>query len=194
MVAGYYSPMAYSGTPLRELPAAYRIAGFTPAAFKEIEDAAREVETREERAAMAEELEAWRAGRGPLPRRNGRRYGPSYDDGNGGAMLRALHVTRDESGAITGGTLETSQGADVPLTHALRAFRFLRLCRINGKGWRANGRTIRVGHFRIDSVDAQGNFKAGCHRINWREVSELAERLGVRDMAPADETEERATA
>lgn len=199
IAAGNYAPLPYSGNTLRPLPPAFRVAGFSPEWFKETEVAARAVQAREERAAFAEELTEWREGRGPLPRRRrpyagGNRGATVTDDGRGGAMLRALHVTRDDSGAITGGTLETSQGATVPLTHALRAFRFLRRCRITGKGWRANGRTLRVGHFAIDSIDAQGNFRAGCHRINYAECAALADRLGVADLAPADATEERETA
>ena len=106
-------------------------------------------------------------------------------------MLRARGVKRDDSGAIVGGTLETSQRAEVPLAHALRAFRFLKLCREKGKAWRANGKRIHVGHFAIDSVDARGNFVAGCHRIQWAEVARLAEALGVAELAPADTTESR---
>lgn len=198
IAAGHYAPLPYSGNTLRPMPPAFRVAGFSPKWFKETEEAARAAQEREERAAFAEERDAWREGRGPLPRRRpyagGNRGATVTKDGHGGAMLRALHVIREDSGAITGGTLETSQGATVPLTHALRAFRFLRHCRATGKGWRANGRTLRVGHFRIDSVDPQGNFRAGCHRINYAECAALAERLGVADLAPADITEERETA
>jgi len=102
----------------------------------------------------------------------------------GGAYLRATHVERDDSGTITGGTLETSQGAEVPLTHALRAFRFLKLCRTQGQAWQANGRTIPVGHFRIDRVEPNGDFRAGCHFIQWDQVESLAARLGVLELAP----------
>jgi hypothetical protein len=74
---------------------------------------------------------------------------------------------------------------------AVKAFRFLKLCRDNGKAWRANGHILEVGHFRVDSVSAEGNFVAGCHRINWPEVAALAARLGLSDLAPADTTQER---
>lgn len=100
-------------------------------------------------------------------------------DSEGGALLRAENVERDDSGKITGGTLRTSWGATVPLAHAIKAFRFLKLCRTTGTPWAANGHTVRVGHFTIETIDARGNFKAACHRINWQEVSRLAESLGV---------------
>lgn len=97
----------------------------------------------------------------------------------GGVYLRALHVERDDSGAIVGGVLQTSRGADVPLAHALKAFRFIKLCRAKGQAWQANGRTVPVGHFRIDSIATNGDFKAGCHFIEWEEVAKLAKALGV---------------
>lgn len=102
---------------------------------------------------------------------------------SGGAFLRAVDVTRNESGAITGGTLETSQGASVPLVHAIRAFRFVKWCRETATEWHRNGRTVRVGFYQIDWVDAGGNFKAGCHRINWPEIEALATRLDLADIA-----------
>ena len=128
-------------------------------------------------AKQAEARAEWLAGK------PGRAYGLAC--AQGGAMLRAVNVTRDDSGQITGGTLETSQGADVPLLHALRAFAFLKLCHETGREWRANDRTIRVGHFRIDSV-APDHFRAGCHVIYWPEIQRLAQALGVVNMAASD--------
>lgn len=154
--------------------------------FRAMEEAARRQERAEALAKAAADLAAWRDGVGRLPGR--------LTDTEGGALLRAVKVERDDSGAIVAGTLETSQGASVPLTHALRAFRFLKLCRDSGKEWRANGKTLPVGHFRVDHIDSTGGFRAGCHRINWPEVAALAARLGVLDMAPADTTEARAHA
>ncbi len=155
-------------------------------AFAEREEAG----LREERAAAlakaAAALATWREGEGALPGR--------LSDLTGGALLRARGVQRDEAGAITGGALETSWGASVPLPHAIRAFRFLKLCRDQGTAWDANGKTLTVGHFRIDRVESTGDFKAGCHRINWPEVAALAARLGLSDLAPADTREERAHA
>lgn len=127
----------------------------------------------------AESLEAWRNGMKSNP--------PRSQSDDGGVYLRAIRVTRDNTGAICAGDLQTSQGAEVPLVHALRVFRFLKLCRAKGEAWRTNGRTIRVGHFRVDEVQPDGSFRAGCHFIPWREVEALALRLGVADIA-ADES------
>lgn len=127
-------------------------------------------------AKRADEIAAWRRGE---PVRHIR-----FDADSGGAAIRAVDVQRDESGDIVGGTLETSHGASVPLPHAVKAFRFVKLCRERGTGWASNGRIIRVGHYQIDGIDADGNFKAGCHRFAWPEIAALATRLGVFDAAP----------
>lgn len=189
-VAGYHA-----------LPGAWRVCGWHFSTLGAIGDSlASEIdgvetelrrlaaEEREKAEAMARE--AWHEFReADLPlelRRIMPRKAPE-----GGAMLRAKSVTRDSNGEIDGGILETSQSASVPLTHALRVFRFLRHCRDRGEAWEANGRTLRVGHFRVDSVDAAGNFRAGCHSIQWAEVARLAAALGVEAIAAADTTETR---
>lgn len=185
-VAGRYALVTYyAGAVHRpQVPAAYRLAGFTGEAFAAIKEAAKARAVALKLEESAAKIEAWRAGEGPLPGR--------LSDPSGGALLRAVGVKRDDSGAITGGRLGTSWGAEVPLVQAVAAFRFLKLCRDNARAWRANGRTLQVGHFRIDSVDTSGNFRAGCHSINWPEVAALAARLGLSDLAPADTTKESA--
>jgi hypothetical protein len=135
-----------------------------------------EARERERMERERETRESWLAGD-----KAARFYGR---DAQGGAYLRAVGVERDDSGAITCGTLETSQGANVPLAHALRVFRFLKHCRETGTPWHRNGRTIRVGFYQVDAVDSDGSFRAGCHRINWPQVEALAVRLGVADLAP----------
>lgn len=98
------------------------------------------------------------------------------NDGNGGALIRATGVERDESGTITGGTLETSQGANVPLIHAVRIFQIARACREAG---RAMEPRARVGFYTVNRIDETGGFNAGCHRINWQEIERLATLLGL---------------
>lgn len=83
------------------------------------------------------------------------------------------------------GKLETSWGAEVPLAHAVKVFRFVKLCRERGQAWHRNGKTIRVGHFQVDSVSANGDFTAGCHRFTWAEVERVARAAGVFEQ-PAD--------
>ena len=141
------------------------------------ETEARERAAAERFAREAAGRAAWLAGESFIGR---------LSDDNGGALLRAVKVERDESGVITGGELQTSWAASVPLIHAVRAFRFLKLCNATARTWNANGRTIRVGHFAISTVTPDG-FTAGCHKVNWQEVARLAASLGLADLA-ADES------
>ena len=98
------------------------------------------------------------------------------NDGKGGALIRATGVERDESGTITGGTLETSQGANVPLTHAVKIFAIARACREQGRTMEPRA---RCGFYTVDRIDETGGFNAGCHRINWEEIERLAAMLGL---------------
>lgn len=86
--------------------------------------------------------------------------------------------------------LRTSQGAAVPWAHAVKAFRFIRLCVERGEGWQRNGRTVRVGHYQIDRIEPNGDMTAGCHRFAWDAMRELAEREGVFDLTPSAEAVE----
>lgn len=210
-IAWRFAPATVFNPPrasLAPLPVAYRVAGWTPEIMGETEKALQEAaraldsaiveekrKAEEAKRAESERLqtaarEAWRNGAEAIRDDSGRIISATTCE-EGGAMLRAEGVERDGSGVIVGGTLVTSQRAEAPLVHAIRAFRFLKLCRERGQGWRANGKRIRVGHFAIDSVDSSGNFVAGCHRIRWAEVARLAEALGVAELAPADTTESR---
>ncbi len=101
---------------------------------------------------------------------NGARNWYRGHDANGGALLR-----------VAGDNLETSQGAAVPIAHAVKAFKFIKLMAERGEAWQRNGHTVRVGHFQIDSIDSAGNIRAGCHVINWPEIERIARVLGIFD-------------
>lgn len=100
----------------------------------------------------------------------------------------------DERGSVymrvNGDELETSMGASVPLAHAVKAFRFIRMCRERGEGFKANGRVIRVGHFTVSEITPQGDMRAGCHSFTWERIAEIAEAVGVADAAPSAEAVE----
>lgn len=127
----------------------------------------REAERRAREMELADYKRAWLAGEVPLAR--------TFDAESGGAALR-----------IKGERLETSHGAEVPLAEAVRAFRFIKLCREHGREWQANGQQIRVGSFRLDWINAAGDMKAGCHRFTWPEIERAAKLAGVVD-CPADD-------
>lgn len=142
-------------------------------------DAARRAAERIERERVRnmtadEKRTAWEAGE------IGREYVRELET-TAGPLLRAVAAEIDGC-RVMGGTLETSQGATVPLRHAFRVFQFIALCRAERKAWTPGAwgpRHIRVGHFNVDSVAPSGDFRAGCHSIKWPEVERLAERLGV---------------
>ena len=145
-----------------------------------------------EAARMAEQEAArlaWLANSPDAPR-----YAHGLLDERGGALIRAIGAEIDGCRVVSG-ELETSQGARVPLSHAVRAFAFVRSIRERGQSWERKEGGPRVGHFQLDRVHANGDFEAGCHRINWNETERLARLLGVWD-CPATalnvETEEKA--
>ena len=139
-------------------------------AYREAERAREQAEYDERmrlnRLAMADRVAAWLEGADVRV---------NFDAESGGAALR-----------VRGDSLETSHGASVPLVHAVKAFRFVKLVRERGTAWERNGKTIRVGHFQIDRIDANGDFVAGCHRFTWPEVERVAALAGVADEAPDD--------
>jgi len=107
-----------------------------------------------------------------------------FDADCGGAALR-----------VKDNMLETSHGADVPLEHAVKVFRFVKLIREQhhdddssaiSTAWRKNGKTIRVGHFQVDRIMSNGDFEAGCHSIKWAEVERVAKEAGVFDCPASD--------
>ncbi len=58
-------------------------------------------------------------------------------------------------------------------------FRIIKRLRDMGESYQRNGHTIHLGHFALDSVDAQGNVKAGCHEVAWEEIARVAALAGV---------------
>ena len=107
---------------------------------------------------------------------------PPYgvDDGHAGVLVRAVRVVRDDSGNIVAGTLETSYRAHVPLVEAISVYRKVSICRARNTSWhRSKGERMPVGHFRVDRINADGSFKAGCQLFNWATIHALAESLGI---------------
>lgn len=131
------------------------------AAQEALREAARREEALSQMRSIAENLEAWRNG-APVP---------TYRLKGIGSVGYALRVKGD--------TLETSGGASVPLAHAIRVLRAVEACRAKGEGWKRNGHTLHVGHFQVDEIMPNGDFKAGCHFIQWQEVERVAGALGL---------------
>ena len=129
------------------------------------------------RKADAECFEAWKNGSG--------RYCPwSYaTDANGSTYLR-----------IKDGEVQTSRGAEVPLDHAKRVFRFVKACKEQGQEWHRNGSQVRIGHFNLDKVTPEGNITAGCHFITWERIAECAQAGGFFEESASSEAVENTAA
>jgi hypothetical protein len=80
---------------------------------------------------------------------------------------------------IRGDNVETSRGATFPVKHAKLAFSVVKRCRDTGQAWHTNGHSVHLGAFQIDSIDAQGNVRAGCHLVKWPEIERAARQLGL---------------
>lgn len=157
--------------------AAYRAARNTPEAIAKRQAAAAKRVAKAE-AAKADAAGAWK--RGDISLSQFEKLAGSYrlSDGKGGALIR-----------VRGDKLETSWRANVPLAHAVRAFRFIKHIRERGEDWRPNGHSLRVGHFMVDVIRADGSFVAGCHSFNWPEIEAAAIAAGVFDAPACDNTE-----
>lgn len=90
---------------------------------------------------------------------------------HGGRMDCLLRVNGDE--------IETSRGARIPLDHAPRLWRFIQAIKAAGIPYAHAGHTNYAGEFKIDSIDAAGNLKAGCHMLEYAELRRLAVTLGL---------------
>jgi hypothetical protein len=131
-------------------------------------EAAHAVWEAERRERDAADFAAWLAGaRGYCP--------ASYrQDANGSAYLRTVR-------AADGDEVETSQGATVPFGEAVRAFAFVKLCRMTGRRFESNGSQVRIGSFPVRVIEATGDLTIGCHFLTWERIEEWARGAGVAD-------------
>lgn len=88
-----------------------------------------------------------------------------------------IHNYPDTLCRIVGTEVITSKGARVPVEHAKRVLPIILRCRRNNKGWKANGDTIRIGHYTFREITANGDITIGCHNIAWSEVEYIAKQL-----------------
>lgn len=120
-------------------------------------------ETRKAQAKpLPERLAAWRAG-------TANNQVLFRSDGLG-ALLRL---------ASDGVTIETSLGARVPAAHVRKALPVVLGFIQHGRTYQRNGHTIHLGHYALDSIDANGTVKAGCHEIKRTEAYHVAKLLGL---------------
>lgn len=146
----------------------------TPAAIR-----ARERAT-ERRAEKEREKAAERAERDRLARLADADKVAAWRDGNPSVWL-PWHCQKTDTGSAMlrrkpsdGDTVQTSQGAEVPATHARRILDLARGIRETGMVYCTEE---RIGAFRVTRIDDKG-IVAGCHFIDWAEIEAFASRVG----------------
>jgi hypothetical protein len=93
--------------------------------------------------------------------------------------LRSIHWERGDPVymRIQGDKIQTSQGAEFPIPHGLKAFEFIKQCKEKEQEWETNGKSIHLGNFTIDKIEPSGNVKAGCHYVAYAEIERVAKLL-----------------
>lgn len=86
--------------------------------------------------------------------------------------------TGDVACRVNGDTVETSRGARVPLDDAIMLFNAARVCRNSAKQFSHDdkGKQVKIGAYRLDRIDAEGNATIGCHYITWHAMQDCAAR------------------
>lgn len=78
---------------------------------------------------------------------------------------------------VAGDIVKTSRGAEFPLEHGLRALPLIEAVAANG-GRNFGDAGPRLGHFRIDRIEADGTVVAGCHRVPLFAIQHAARQVG----------------
>jgi hypothetical protein len=92
----------------------------------------------------------------------------------------ALRLSKD------GKQVETSHGAEVPVSRAKRLWNYIRDVKANGIPANASkpyGAGINLGHFTLNEIREDGSIRAGCHNIAYPEIENIAKQLGLLEEA-----------
>jgi hypothetical protein len=119
-------------------------------------------------AKSAEIIAAWR---------NGDPQARLRDPWNLPVMLRIRTFGADENVRHAVAMVETSRGAQVPVSHAIRGLRFVRAVVARGEAFQTNGHTFHLGHYKIDRIGTDGTLTAVCHVISLAEIERIAPEL-----------------
>lgn len=131
-------------------------------------------EEKRAREEAREQFEAWCNGQ-----RDNCPWSYSTDE-NGSAYLRVMMRNGRQ-------VVQTSQGAEVTLKEATRAFKFVKLCRMTGRTFKTNGSHVPVGSFELLSVDENANVRIGCHYFTWERIEAFARTAGIFELPGDDE-------
>lgn len=86
---------------------------------------------------------------------------------------------QDSKMRVVGDQLETSQNIKIPLTEAKRIFDIVIKCKQEKREFVANGKRITIfKYYDLDYIRTNGDLKAGCHSIKWKESEMLAKSQG----------------
>lgn len=81
---------------------------------------------------------------------------------------------------IRGDVVETTRGAEIPVAHAKRIWPLVQQAYISKTTWtRHDSQQGAIGHFHVDSIEADGTLTAGCHVIPYAELAQIAAQLGL---------------
>lgn len=84
--------------------------------------------------------------------------------------ITALRLSKD------GTNVETSRGADIPVSHAKRLWPLIENVRMLGKEL---VREFHLGHYNLSRIEADGSIVVGCHQIPYSEIEGIARQLGL---------------
>lgn len=76
-----------------------------------------------------------------------------------------------------GVNVETSKGADIPVTHAKRLWPLIQ--DVRAKGVPLHNREFRLGHYTLTHIRHDGGIVVGCHDIAYEEIEGIAKQLGL---------------
>lgn len=80
-------------------------------------------------------------------------------------------------------SIQTTQGADIPIDHAIKIWPILYKAHQSGKAViPSQERTIHLGHYRFNSFE-NDVLTVGCHRIPYGEIERMAAQLGLLEEA-----------
>lgn len=81
---------------------------------------------------------------------------------------------------VVGERIETSRGAQFPIKDGMRAFDMIKMVRARGVVWTSPPEsTVRLGNFKVDKVEPNGDVHAGCHFVKFEQVERVAKQLGI---------------
>lgn len=81
---------------------------------------------------------------------------------------------RRENAGTTHDEVVTSRGARVPFKSAVRLYQLAANYRATGQARGMGAPELKVGHFTLNSIDAEGNCRVGCHHLDFMEMERLA--------------------